>query len=207
MNLEIWFAYMAATLLILIIPGPTILLVISYALGQGRRTAFAIIAGVALGDLIAMSLSLAGLGALLLASAPLFMMLKWAGALYLAYMGVQMIRNAGRATARIESLSAKSVRRAGFDAFLVTLLNPKSIGFFVAFVPHFIEPATPLLPQFAVMVATFVLLGAANALAYATLAIGLHERLRKPAVLALMQRLGGFVLIAMAAFTAFLRRA
>ena len=80
MPLDLWLTFVAASTALLLIPGPTILLVLTYALTQGRRVAVATAAGVALGDLIAMSASLLGLGALVMASATLFTALKWAGA-------------------------------------------------------------------------------------------------------------------------------
>jgi hypothetical protein len=76
MSLETWFAFTAAAAVLLVIPGPTILLVVSYALGQGWRTAVPMAVGVALGDFTAMTLSMLGIGALLLASATVFMVLK-----------------------------------------------------------------------------------------------------------------------------------
>ena len=85
MTLETWLAFVAASSVLLVIPGPTILLVISYALGQGRRAAFPVAAGVALGDFTAMTLSMLGLGALLATSALLFTALKWIGGLYLIW--------------------------------------------------------------------------------------------------------------------------
>src|SRR4026207_2417052 len=82
MTIETWLAFAAATTVLLIIPGPTILLVVSYALGQGKRKARAVAVGVALGDFTAMTLSILGVGALLAASATLFTALKWLGAAY-----------------------------------------------------------------------------------------------------------------------------
>jgi threonine/homoserine/homoserine lactone efflux protein len=86
------------------------------------------------------------------------------------------------------------------------VLNPKSIGFFIAFVPQFIDTGAPVGPQFAVMIATFVGLGGANALAYALLAGRLRQHITRPRILAWLRRGGGGVLIAMAAVTATLRR-
>ena len=80
MTLDLWLAFVAASIVLLVIPGPTIVLVLSYAISQGRRVALAVVAGVALGDFVAMSASLAGLGALVLASATLFTLLEWNGA-------------------------------------------------------------------------------------------------------------------------------
>src|SRR5215472_4688595 len=99
MSLETWLAFAAATTVLLVIPGPTILLVISYALGQGMRTALPVAIGVALGDFTAMTLSMLGLGALLAASALLFTALKWAGAAYLVWLGIKLWRASGTAEA------------------------------------------------------------------------------------------------------------
>jgi threonine/homoserine/homoserine lactone efflux protein len=79
MDLQIWMAFTAATLFVLIIPGPTILLVMSYAISRGSGVALRMVAGVALGDFIAMTISLAGLGAVLAASATVFLVMKWVG--------------------------------------------------------------------------------------------------------------------------------
>jgi threonine/homoserine/homoserine lactone efflux protein len=80
MGVEVWVAFVAASTILLIIPGPTVLLVVSYALGQGWRAALPMAVGVALGDFTAMTLSMLGVGALLAASAGLFTALKWLGA-------------------------------------------------------------------------------------------------------------------------------
>src|SRR3981189_225655 len=92
MTFESWAAFTAASAVLLVIPGPTVLLVVSYALGQGWRTALPMAIGVALGDFTAMTLSMLGLGALLATSATLFTILKWVGAAYLVYLGVKLWR-------------------------------------------------------------------------------------------------------------------
>ena len=207
MPLDLWLAFVAASAVLLIIPGPTILLVLSYALTQGRRVAVAMALGVALGDFVAMSASLAGLGALVLASAQAFAVLKWAGALYLVYLGIRLLRAppaSGPGTGLAEGLPSRGVF---WHAAAVTALNPKSIAFFIAFVPQFLQPAAPLAPQFAVLVATFVGLAALNALAYALAADRLRARLRRPGLLVWLNRIGGTALIGMGLATAALRRA
>ena len=92
MPVEHWLAFALASAVLVAIPGPTVLLVISYALGHGRKSAAATVAGVALGDFTAMSASMLGLGAFLAASATLFTALKLVGAAYLIYMGVKLCR-------------------------------------------------------------------------------------------------------------------
>lgn len=206
MPLDSWITFVAATTVLLLIPGPTILLVLSYAISQGRRVAVSTAAGVAVGDLVAMTASLAGLGAVVLASATLFTALKWAGAVYLVYLGVKMIVSARQADFALPQTDAISTQRTFTHAAAVTALNPKSIAFFIAFVPQFIQPGAALLPQFAILIGTFVSMAALNALAYALLAGSLRDRLARPGVIAWLTRAGGATLIAMGVLTATLRR-
>ena len=205
MSFDIWLAFVAASSVLLLIPGPTILLVLSYALSKGRSVAVASAAGVALGDLIAMTLSLAGLGALVLASATAFTVLKWIGAVYLVWLGIKLIRSAPKdGLAPKHDVTAHGVFR---HATIVTALNPKSIAFFISFVPQFIRPDAPLLPQFITLIATFVTLAALNALTCALLADHLRRIIARPGILTWMTRAGGATLIGMGVLTATLRRA
>ncbi len=207
MDLSLWLAFVAASTALLLIPGPTVMLVLAYAVGAGRRIAVPTAIGVAAGDLAAMSLSLAGLGALVLTSATLFWVLKWAGAVYLVYLGIRMIRGAGGATLGAAASAGGLTPRAAFgNAAAVTALNPKSIAFFIAFVPQFLDPSRPFAVQAAILTATFVGLAAMNALAYALLADRLRATIRRPAVTAWLTRAGGATLVAMGLATATLRR-
>ncbi len=208
MPFDLWLTFVAASTALLLIPGPTILLVLSYALTQGRQVAVATAAGVALGDLIAMSASLLGLGAIVLASATAFTVLKWVGAVYLLWLGFKMLRSAGQADLGDLAKGSDLPARGVFGhAAAVTALNPKSIGFFIAFVPQFITPTAPMLPQFAILISTFVALAAFNALAYALLADKMRSRISRPAVLRNLTRLGGITLMGMGLLTATLKRA
>ncbi len=208
MEFQLWIAFVSASIALLLIPGPTVILVLSYALSQGRKVAVASAAGVALGDLIAMTASLAGLGALVLTSATLFTVIKWLGAVYLVWMGIGMLRAAGgQKGLRVVDAPALPAAQIFRHAATVTALNPKSIVFFIAFVPQFIRADAPLLPQFAILIGTFVGLAAINTLAYAVLADRLRATIRRPAILIWLIRAGGGALIAMGALTATLRRA
>jgi threonine/homoserine/homoserine lactone efflux protein len=196
MPLDLWLAFVAASTALLLIPGPTVLLVLSYALSQGRRVAVASASGVALGDLVAMSTSLLGLGALVLASATLFTVLKWVGAAYLVYLGIKLLRAPAAQGLETQTRPDSSAQSVFFHAATVTALNPKSIAFFIAFVP-----------QFTILIATFVTLAAINALAYALAADRFRRMIRKPRVITWLTRAGGGALIAMGILTASLRRA
>nr|WP_321251537.1 LysE family translocator [uncultured Ruegeria sp.] len=207
MSTDLWLAFVAASTALLLIPGPTVLLILSYALSKGRSVAVASATGVALGDLLAMTASLLGLGALVLASATLFSVLKWVGAAYLVWLGIKLLRSApsgGLSTVRTErEVTARGVFG---HAAAVTALNPKSIAFFIAFVPQFLRPDDPLGPQFTILIATFVGLAWLNALAYALLADRLRLMIGRANVITAMTRFGGLALIGMGFATAVLRR-
>lgn len=206
MSLDLWLTFVAASTALLLIPGPTVLLVLSYALSQGRKVALASATGVALGDFVAMTASLLGLGALVLASAALFTVLKWAGAAYLIWMGVRLLRAPRSEGLNPVGTSDSSAREVLIHAAAVTALNPKSIMFFIAFVPQFVSLSQPLAPQFIILIATFVGLAAMNALAYAVLADRLRATIRRPSVITWLTRGGGVALIGMGLMTAMLRR-
>ena len=194
MTLESWAAFAAATAVLLVIPGPTILLVISYALGQGWRTAFPMAVGVALGDFTAMTLSMLGVGALLAASATVFTALKWVGAAYLIWLGIKLFRAGGRLDAEPRKDAASAVRMLG-HAWLVTALNPKSITFFVAFLPQFLDAKGDFWSQMLVFELTFITLAFANALGYALIATRARAVVNNPRAIGLFNKAGGTLLV------------
>jgi threonine/homoserine/homoserine lactone efflux protein len=206
MTWEVYAAYLAATFIVLTIPGPTVMLVVSYALAEGRRSAWATVAGVAAGDLTAMTVSLAGMGAVLSASADLFTALKWIGAGYLIYLGIKLWRSPPTLEAAASGATRRSATAMMGHAFAVTALNPKSILFFVAFLPQFVRAGAPVTPQLVLLGTTFLVLAVANAGAYALLAGSIRDTVRRPAVLKTINRVGGSVLIGAGILTAALRR-
>ena len=206
MALEVWLAFAFASLVLLAIPGPTVLLVVSYALARGRSSAWATVPGVTLGDFTAITASLLGAGALLQASATLFTILKLVGAAYLIWLGIQT----WRAPSSLNGLNNKPGAAAGSgrmfrNAYVVTALNPKSIMFFVTFVPQLIDPARPLLMQFVILEATFLVLATLNIILWALMASEI--RARWPATLRHANRIGGGFLITAGILSVALRRA
>jgi len=208
MSFEHWLAFTAATTILLIIPGPTVLLVVSYALGHGRRAASASVAGVALGDFTAMTCSMLGLGAILAASAALFTVLKWIGAAYLVYLGIKLWRApVGAASAGPAAAPETDTRRIFLHVYAVTALNPKSVVFFVAFLPQFLDSAAPVLPQIVIFELTFLVLATLNALSYALMAAAARRAIRRPAVQRTVNRVGGSLLVGAGVAAAVYKRA
>lgn len=198
MSIELWLAFVAASAVLLAIPGPTVLLVISYAISHGRRVATATVAGVALGDFTAMTASMLGLGALLATSAALFVALKWVGAAYLIYLGAKLWRAPTASEAQAEGTAPRTSERplrVFLHAYVVTALNPKSIIFFVAFLPQFLNHAEPLAFQMVIFEATFLVLAATNAAVYGLMAAMARQTIRKPRVQRLVNRTGGTLMI------------
>ena len=200
MTFESWAAFTAASAVLLIIPGPTVLLVVSYALGQGWRTVLPMTVGVALGDFTAMTLSMLGLGALLAASATLFTILKWVGAAYLVYLGIRLWRAGGTLDAAPRTDAVSAAKMLG-HAWLVTALNPKSITFFVAFLPAFLDPQADFLTQMVVFETTFLVLAFANAFGYALVAARARGFVANPRAIGIVNKVGGGLLIGAGAAT------
>ena len=205
MPLDHWLAFVAASTVLLAIPGPTVLLVVSYALGHGRKPAAAIVAGVALGDLTAMIASMLGLGAVLAASALVFTGLRWLGGAYLIYLGIKLWRAPVGAAGFAAAPTAGPVRMFA-HAYAVTALNPKGIIFFVAFVPQFLDASRAFLPQMAILVGTFVSMATVNSLGFALLASTARRQLRQPAVQRVVNRTGGSLLVGAGVFAFAWRR-
>jgi len=201
MTLETWLAFSAASIVLLLIPGPTILLVISYALGQGWRVALPMAAGVALGDFTAMTLSMLGIGALLMASATIFTVLKWIGAAYLIWLGVKLFRAGGSFETKARTEATSPVKMLA-HAWLITALNPKSITFFVAFLPQFLDAKAPFLPQMVIFEATFLTLAFLNAFGYALVASKARNLFRSERAIRAFNRTGGTLLIGAGVMTA-----
>jgi threonine/homoserine/homoserine lactone efflux protein len=156
MTLSTYLLYLAAVTLLVLSPGPTMLMCMTNALNHGPRKAMTAVAGSVSAVLCLMLLSAMGLGALLAASEAAFTVAKVVGAAYLIYLGIKTFRS--EATAFDPAAKeAPSQRRSFFlRGFLVGASNPKAILFFAAFFPQFLDPNAAFVPQFAILALTFV---------------------------------------------------
>ena len=155
MNAHLWIGFALASLLMGLVPGPGAMSIVGYAIGSGRRTALASVAGMAVGNVVAMSLSLAGVGALLAASALAFTILKWVGALYLIGLGMAAIARSGTRSDNVPSRQPTSPWTAFAGNVAVGVFHPKTIVFFVAFAPQFVSPRGDYVLQAVTLVLTF----------------------------------------------------
>jgi threonine/homoserine/homoserine lactone efflux protein len=194
MSTELWLAFVAASAVVLVIPGPTILTVISYSIAHGRRATPAVVPGVALGDSTALAVSLVGLGALLAASAVAFTVIKLAGGLYLLYLGVRMLRAGITSTGLSVRAAPESRWRLFLNTYVVTALNPKSIMFFVAFLPQFVNRTADITQQLWILAVTFVVMAALNSSMYSVFAASAHRLLSSPRAQRRLNLAGGSIL-------------
>ena len=153
MTLSTYLLYVAAVALLILTPGPTMLMCMTNALNHGQRPAMTSVAGAVTAVLGVMVLSAMGLGALLAASETAFTVVKVAGAAYLIWLGIKTFRS--NAALQLGNAAAQG-RSFYVQGLLVGASNPKAVLFFAAFFPQFINPAAPLAPQLAVLAATFV---------------------------------------------------
>lgn len=207
MTIELWLAFVAASAVLLIIPGPTVLTVISYSMAHGRRANVPLVAAVALGDSTALVMSLIGLGALLATSAYWFTMVKWVGGLYLLYLGIKLLR-AGISSQELTAPVAPDSRwRLFANTYLVTALNPKGIVFFVAFLPQFINSKASVTQQLWMLAVTFVVMAILNATLYAVFASSARKLLASPRAQRRLNIAGGSLLSAAGVWALLAKRA
>ncbi len=181
MNLDTWLLFSGAALVVILIPGPLSLLMISNSLNFGLRRSYPAFLGGVFASICLLSASALGLGALLLASEQLFSALKIVGALYLFYLAWQSWQQSRLPSAGAEVPTSPAVPRFGAlfgRAFVLGASNPKDILFFAAFLPQFLSAEQAFLPQLLIMIATWTVLDLLCKLAYGLGAHGAARDLR-----------------------------
>lgn len=162
-------AFAIAALVLLLIPGPAVLYIVTRTATQGLRAGIASMGGLATGTLVHIAAAAAGLSVVLATSVTAFQVVKFAGAAYLIYLGIQKFRR--KDGAALQAAPPQRYGRIYFDGIVVSLLNPKSALFFLAFLPQFVAPerGSPAI-QVLVLGATFLLLSFVTDFSYAMLA-------------------------------------
>jgi threonine/homoserine/homoserine lactone efflux protein len=167
-----WVAFLVASILFIQVPGPSVLFMLGRALTVGRRDALVSVAGNGLGLVVQAMLVAIGLGAIVAASATAYSVLKLAGAAYVVYLGIQAIRHRGDARrALLDGRGAPTEgRRALLTGLIVGLTHPKTIVFFVAFLPQFTDATAAAGPQIAMLGLIFAAMAIASDSIWAILA-------------------------------------
>jgi threonine/homoserine/homoserine lactone efflux protein len=166
MNWELFTAFFLITVVLVVTPGPIVTLVIATGASQGTRAALTTVVGTTLGNALLIAAIALGLSWVIRNAAVLFEIMRWAGAAYLIWLGIQAWRHAGEGSAS----AAPSGHVNFWRGFAVALSNPKTIAFFTAFLPQFIDPSLPAERQLAVMCVVSVVLAACTDSAWAVAA-------------------------------------
>ena len=209
MTLATLLVFSLVALIAIITPGPTVLLALANGSRHGVRRALPGMLGAVLSDFVLVGAVALGLGALLAASEFWFSVVKWAGAAYLAWLGLRMLRSRGGSLSAPQGESGTggySARSVLLKSFLVAVTNPKGYLFCSALLPQFIDPAAAQAPQYIAIALVFALIDFLVMLAYAVAGSRAARLLRGQAVLWL-DRLCGGMLLALAGSLAFYRRA
>lgn len=191
MNWHLFIAFLLITVVLFLTPGPIVTLIVATGARQGTRAALLTVGGATSGNAVLLALIALGLGWILQTSAEVFDVLRWVGAAYLIWLGIQAWRHAGT----INEAAAPGGRVHSWRGFVVAITNPKSIAFFTTFLPQFLDPTLPVERQLLVMCVCSVVLGSLLDAGWA-IASGLGRAwFLKPKHNRLLGRVSGLVLI------------
>ncbi len=192
MSLHLYLAYLAACVVLVIVPGPTVTLIVANSLRHGTRAGLANIAGTQLGLALCIGIVLLGLASLIAAMGPLFDIVRLAGAAYLVWLGIKLMRSSGS----LDTMDEAPRPRGGFflQGFVVLMSNPKALVLFGAFFPQFIDPAGDYISQVILLGVTAMVVAFVFDTAYAVLAGRAGAMLSRKRV-QLVSRLSGLCLI------------
>lgn len=196
-TLDVWTAYVATVVALMITPGPSHLLMLSNSMSHGFSRAWATGAG----DLSANTLQIvaagAGLAGLIIASEHAFMVVKWAGVVYLVWLGARKILSAkAAAIAGTANAPRVAMNRLWWQGFITSAANPKAVVFFAALFPLFLDPARPLAAQILVLGATYILIDGAFLAFYGLTSSWLARRIAGPLKVWLERASGAFLILA-----------
>ena len=202
MSVELYLAYVAACILITIIPGPTVTLIIANSLTHGMRAGLLNVAGTQLGLAIMLGVLLVGLSSVIATMGVWFDYVRIAGAIYLVWLGWKLLR----ANAGFGQIGQTPAPRGGFflQGFLVLISNPKALLWFGAFIPQFVDPSGNYVGQIVLLGATAMATAAITDGAYAVLA-GRTGRFMSARRIRLASQLSGLFLIGGGVWLAFTR--
>jgi len=204
MSIEVWISFVLASMMLCFAPGPTVFLVMGQSLNHGKKSVIPLVTGVLCGDIIAMCISFAGLGALLATSSVLFSAFKWIAGGYLVYLGLK----AWLTKANMEDIDTTQKKNGKIfkEALIVTALNPKGIIFFIAFFPLFINTNNTALPQMLIMGLSFLAVSLFSASFYSFFSGCLRSKVKSKKFQKAFNKISGSMLIGAGAVTATMQK-
>ncbi len=195
MELQVYFAFVVATTIMIALPGPSVLLTVAHSISFGWKRGIATVAGETVGIAVQLIIAAIGLASLLNVVSEAFELLRWAGAAYLVYLGIKQWKSAGeRPEIGSSSVSKKNLFIQGL---IVTIPNPKSLIFIAAFLPQFIDASRPVGLQFTIIVLTFLVITFTVTSVWALVAGNVRVFLQSQrAFRSVMRTAGGLMIIA-----------
>ncbi len=203
-------AFSGAALILIVIPGPSVLFTVGRALALGRAAGIVSVAGNTVGSFVLASAVALGIGALIAASEIAFTIIKFAGAAYLVFLGIQTIVRRKKTTAQALDGAKQSLWRVFLQAMVVGVTNPKTLAFFVAILPQFASPRTdwPIPVQLELFGFIFAIIAFVSDSIWALVAAGARRWFGKsPRRLEALTATGGVMMIGLGGVLAFVRRA
>lgn len=194
MTLEVWLVYATTVLAFMVVPGPSHLLMLSNSMVHGFRPSVATAVGDLSANMLQMLAAGLGLAAVLAASQYALGVVKWAGVVYLLWLGIRMIRRAGAPSAGQQAAQRPTLGKLWLQGFLTSAANPKAVVFFAALFPQFIAADLPFATQFIILSATYILIDGAFLMTYGAGSDWISRRLKGNSG-AMLDRVGGSVMI------------
>lgn len=206
MNLHLFLAYCLAVAILVLIPGPVVTLVVANSLSHGSRSGLATVAGASIGNAILLGATAVGLVAFFALMSEVFEVVRWAGALYLIWLGIRAWQANGGHGVAVPS-AKKSSRTVFVQGFLIAITNPKAIIFYIAFLPQFVDPHLAAGPQLLAMIAAMIVMALLSDSVYALLAGRARGWFTAPGRRRLQGRITGTLLIGVGCGLLLARRA
>ena len=207
MNVSLYIAFILATAVLVLIPGPTVMVVTSKSLRYGVRSGLMTVAGSTMAGALHLAIVIAGLAYVVVFVSGWFEWIRWIGVAYLLYLGIKAwVDSTGNDNTGAEEIATPRGHRDFADGFLVTLTNPKALLFLGAFLPQFVDPAIPGLPQLMILAITYLIVVATLDSCWALLAASLRRFLSKSTMQRIAERVSGTLLIGAGATLALIRR-
>ena len=204
---ELWIAFVGTVTVLALTPGPSVLLAASNTMNYGMNKCVGTILGDLSANLIQIILASVGLASIIMASAELFILLKWAGVCYLIFMGVKKIFSSVDPIYYKNELKSKSFRTLYMEGFLVSASNPKAVIFFATLFPLFIDLNLNLIPQIVILAFTFLIIDGSSLLIYSRFASKFKSYLENSEKVHLQNRIVGGLLVFSGVMLSMVRRA
>lgn len=195
MNIHPFPAYCLAVAILVLIPGPVVTLVVANSLRHGSRSGLATVAGASIGNAILLGATAVGLVAFFALLSEIFEFVRWAGAVYLIWLGISAWRSHGGGGVTAMPTATRSARAVFLQGFLIAITNPKAIIFYIAFLPQFVDAHLPAAPQLMLMIGTMIVMALLSDSAYALLAGRARGWFMTPERRRLQSRVSGTLLI------------